>query len=124
MGILEHVWGVSSAQDRVWAHVSGISPRKAGASCLVVLQAFIDESVSTKGMFVLAGHIATAEAWACFAKDWEELLPYAVRDKNGEFNFKMRDMALSPDRMSRVPAFYKVIEKYALLSVSCGEVCT
>jgi hypothetical protein len=82
-------------------------------------QAFIDDSVTAGGEFVLAGHIAPAEAWANFAKEWEELLPLGTRAKNGSFHFKMSEMAATPERMARVPAFYALIEKYVTLSVSC-----
>lgn len=80
-------------------------------------EAFIDDSYSTDE-FVLAGHIAPAEAWAAFSKEWEELLPLGTRTKNGKFHFKMSEMAQFPDRMKRVPASYALIEKYVTLSVS------
>lgn len=63
IGPLDHVWGVSTTQDRVWAQVSGLPPSKAGKRLFVVFQAAIDESFEEKGVFVLGGCIATAEAW-------------------------------------------------------------
>ena len=83
----------------------------------MVLQAFIDDSYTKDGEFVLAGYIASAESWAKFSKDWEELLPFATLSKAGNRRFKMSDMAQG--RMERVPAFYRVIETYALAAVSC-----
>ena len=71
-----------------------------------------------KNEFVLAGHIATPEMWAQFSKAWEELLPFGTRAKNGKLHFKMSEMGLSPERLSRVPAFYRVIEDHVLLSMS------
>ncbi len=44
MGILDHVCGLSSEQDRVWAQVAGMHPDHAGERLLMVWQAFIDES--------------------------------------------------------------------------------
>jgi hypothetical protein len=42
---------------------------KAGEGILLVLQAFIDDSRGDNGLFVLAGHIASTESWAQFAKE-------------------------------------------------------
>lgn len=82
-------------------------------------QAFIDDSRDRSGNFVLAGHIASAEQWIQFTKDWEEMLLHAVRDKDGQFHFKMTEMAATPERMARVQAFYRIIERHVLMSVSC-----
>lgn len=85
----------------------------------MVFQAYIDDSYSAGGVFVLAGYIGTAEVWAKFSKEWEETLPYGVRSKDGRFHFKMSEMASNPERMGRVGAFYKVIERYDLTSIAC-----
>jgi len=119
-GILQHIWGKSRAVDRVWAQVSGLAPDKAGRRLFLVLQAFIDDSYKADGIFVLAGYIATAESWANFSKEWEEILPLGLRNSEGNFYFKMSEMALIPERMSRVPAFYRVIEKNTLMALSCS----
>src|ERR1022692_4661136 len=82
-------------------------------------QAFIDDSARRPdGDFVLAGHIATAEAWAHFAKEWEELLPLGTLAKNGNRHFKMSEMARSVQGMERTEPFYRLIEKYAVVSIS------
>ena len=94
MGILEHVWGISPAQDRVWAQVSGIAPSKSSKRLFVVLQAFIDDSYDDD-VFVLAGYIASEEAWANFAKDWEDLLQWGTLKSDGQRHFKMSEMAQS-----------------------------
>jgi hypothetical protein len=113
--LLEHVWGRSIAVDRVWSHVTGLAPSKAVGRVLVVLnwQAFMDESFSSEE-FVLAGHIASAEAWVQLAREWEELLP----GKDGKkIPFKMTNvMARTPERAQ---AHYRLIEKYVPVSVSC-----
>ncbi len=84
----------------------------------MVLQAFIDESFSEEE-FVLAGHIATAESWADFSKEWEQLLPaFGTLNEQGKYHFKMSEMAQSPERMDRVPFFYKVIEDRVVTSIS------
>jgi Protein of unknown function (DUF3800) len=119
MSILTHAWGISAAQDRVWVQVSGMSPEKSGRRLLLALQAFIDDSYSADGYFVLGGHIASAEAWAAFAKEWEHMLPFGVLDARNKYHFKMAEMAQSLERMGRVGAFYRIIEHYVLASISC-----
>jgi hypothetical protein len=115
--LLDHEWGISSGADRVWAQVAGMAPSTMPwERQLMVLQAFIDESVSEGGTFVLAGYIATAEAWADFSKEWEELLPTTTKGKSGRYRFKMSEMARY---MDRVPPFYEVIRRYAVFALSC-----
>lgn len=117
--LLSHRWGLSRAQDRVWAQVTGLRSSRAIARPLMVFQAFMDESVTDGATFVLAGYIATAEKWARFTKDWEELLPYGTLASDGSHHFKMKEMASLPERMERVRAFYKVIESHDLIGLSC-----
>lgn len=112
-----HNWGESAAADAVRELVVGVAPSVAGKRLLVALQAYIDDSVGEGGNYVLAGHIASADAWEAFSRDWEKTLPMGLRDKDGWY-FKMSEMAASPERMERVPAFYRVMEDHILLSVS------
>jgi hypothetical protein len=86
-------------------------------------QAFLDESAPKDASsgdveFVLAGHIATADAWEEFSEEWRELLPLGTRASNGNFHFKMAEMARTPESRDRVRHFYAVIEKYVLTSIS------
>jgi hypothetical protein len=119
IGILDHKWGVSPAQDRVWAQVSGVAPHKAGQRIFVILQAFIDDSYRKEGLFVLGGYIASAEAWAAFSNEWETALPsFGTRKKNGKYHFKMSEMA-GLRLLHRVPAFYDIIERHVLCSLAC-----
>ena len=113
-GLPEHVWGVSAAQDRVFAQICGMAPSRAVGRLFVILQAYIDDSYTKDGVFVLGGYVASVESWAAFSKEWEKLLPYAKRARNGQFHFKMNEMA---KHMDRVRAFYRIIEKHVLLSV-------
>lgn len=85
----------------------------------MVLQAFIDDSYDQNGTFVLGGHIASAEAWAALSRNWAELLPYGTLNKYGRHHFKMHEMAENPERMERVQAFFRVIERHVLVSLSC-----
>ena len=116
--LLEHVWGESPAVDRVWAQVTGMSPRRAVGCPLMVLQAFIDDSYTPGGAFVLAGYIATAETWAQFSQEWEETLPHGVRTPEGGFHFKLSEMTSNPERLARVEWFYRIIENHDLLPVA------
>lgn len=106
----DHRWGESRAADQVWKQVNGLRPSIAGARLLMILQAFIDESQGDD-IFVLAGYLATAEQWADFSREWEHLLPMGVLDRKNKYSFKMSLMAMNPERMERVAAFYRVIEK-------------
>lgn len=118
--ILNHVWGVSPGQDRIWALVCGLRPSEAGRRLLLMLQAYIDESNSPKtGTFVLAGYIASVENWSAFSRCWEQLLPFGTLNKYGKYHFKMQEMAMNSERMQRVEAFFNVIEQHVLASISC-----
>jgi hypothetical protein len=81
-------------------------------------QAFVDESFTAEE-FVLGGHIASADSWAVFAKEWEELLPLGTLAKNGKRHFKMAEMASSAEHVPHVRAFYNVIEAHVTCSISC-----
>ena len=120
LSILDHAWGKSSAQDLVWAEVCGLPPLKAARRVLVMLQAYIDDSIDDgKGIWVLAGYIADASEWAQFSKEWEELLQLLPPTRSGVRRFKMSEVAASEELMNYLPAFYAVIEKYVMASVSC-----
>jgi len=102
--------------------VNGMRPAVAGDTQLMVFQAYLDDSVSdlTKGdYFVLAGHVASAEQWAAFSKEWETLLPWAtVNPITGVRRFKMAEMGSSTIAKERVAAFYRVIEDNVTASIS------
>jgi hypothetical protein len=66
-------------------------------------QAFVDDSYTPNGEFVLGGHIATAKHWAEFSKEWEALLPLGTLSNENAYHFKMAEMAQTPERISRVP---------------------
>jgi hypothetical protein len=95
-----------------------MAPRRAVVSPLMVLQAFVDDSYKPNGFFVLGGYVATAEQWALFAADWEEMLPYGTRAPNNQWHFKMSEMALNEERLRRVPAFLNIIDKYDITPIS------
>jgi hypothetical protein len=88
----------------------------------VTLQAYIDDSYGDDGTFVLAGHIASAKVWESFSQEWAQLiLTHGTLDsKNETYHFKMKEMALNDERMSRVPAFYSLIENYVQCSIACS----
>ncbi|MGE0579913.1 DUF3800 domain-containing protein [Reyranella sp.] len=119
--LLEHVWGASRAADHVWAEVCGLAPGKAVGRLLMIFRAAVDESEnrSRDGLFVMGGHVATAEAWAKFSAEWEKMLPAGTRAKNGNMHFKMDEMDDNDERRSRVPWFFRIIEQHVLFSFSC-----
>src|ERR1700688_2027339 len=83
-------------------------------------QAYIDDSYTPEGTFVLGGYIATAENWAQFAKEWNALLPSGgTVANNGRYHFKMSEMSTTPQRMERAPAFYWIIERHVHSAASC-----
>lgn len=116
--LLEHVWGNSAAQDRVWAQVAGMGPARAIRRLLMALefQAFMDESQSTEE-FILGGYIQTAKVWAEFALDWEKLLPFGTKAKNGKFHFHMTELNYV-GRSADAEKFYEIIDKHELYAVS------
>ncbi|MCK5518386.1 MAG: DUF3800 domain-containing protein [Alphaproteobacteria bacterium] len=121
ISISNHILGMSLSQDRIWAQVCGMAPEMAGKRLFMVLQAYIDDSYNADGVFVLAGHISSAESWASFAKEWEKLLPYGtLAPKSNKYHFKMNEMAINKERMSRVQAFYRVIEDHVQCSIACS----
>jgi hypothetical protein len=81
------------------------------------LQAYIDDSYDGD-LFVLAGHVAPAESWSQFKRNWEFLLPTGTLNKYNRYHFKMVEMAQSEERMARFIPFYRVIEFFVPLSVS------
>jgi hypothetical protein len=99
--------------------VGAIGPPRSHTRLLMVLQAFFDESYKPNGVFVLGGHIARPDVWANFAKQWEEMLPFGVLDKDAKFYFKMSEMVLNPERMERIGAFFRLIENSEIVSLSC-----
>lgn len=82
----------------------------------MVLRAFIDDSYVKNGSFVLGGYIASVEAWASFAVEWEQLLPTCTRSKDGVLRFKMSEMQRY---MNRALPFYRVIEEYVSAALWC-----
>lgn len=116
--LLDHAWGRSRAGDRVWSQICGFAPSTLPSERrFVVLQACIDDSYTTDGVFVLGGYIASAEAWADFSREWEQLLPLTMKNRvSGKHRFKMSEMAR---RMASVPPFYSLIEHTVLASISC-----
>lgn len=85
----------------------------------MVLQAFIDESYDDdSGIFVMAGCIATAAAWAQFSKEWQKMLPkWGVLDKHGNYHFHLQEMT-TPERKRNVSIFFDTLYRYSLGFIS------
>jgi len=83
-----------------------------------VLHAFIDDSRSKGGVFVLAGAIASAESWAKFSLDWDEILPLAPLDQDGNRNFGFHDvLRAGGETVQNLPAFAQVIARHIKCTV-------
>jgi hypothetical protein len=85
---------------------------------IVALQAFIDDSLASDEVLVLAGYIADFERWAQFSIDWDELLGMCPKWDR----FKMVEVASSRDelRWERAGWFYRAIERHAQAFVACA----
>jgi uncharacterized protein DUF3800 len=108
-------WGVSEGGHALLASGCGLAPKPVGL--LMNLRAFVDESCDA-AVFSLAGYVSSIDRWRQFSIEWEKLLPFAVLNERGTYQFKMAEMALNEERMARVPAFYRVIEKYVAFAIS------
>jgi len=116
VSIAIHLWGESLAADRIWAEVAALPLEKAGDRLLTFWQGYFDES-ERNGVFALGGLIGKANDWASFSSEWSDLLPLAKIGPNGKRRFKAREMASSPEGLANMPAFVRLIEKYAFMSV-------
>ena len=118
--ILEHKWGESKAADQVWSLVAGMAPAMADKVCVMVLQAYIDESFDhEEGVFVLGGYVSPVGKWSAFAPEWEEILPYAgLRDEDGQYYFKMSSLAARDGGIARSQAFFNIIDRHCELPIS------
>jgi Protein of unknown function (DUF3800) len=84
----------------------------------MALKAFIDDSRSTGGTFVLAGCVGSIESWAKFSVEWQELLPFAPIAADLQRNFKFSEILLAGDeRVQYLPAFGKVVSAFALCTI-------
>lgn len=83
-----------------------------------MLQAYIDDSKSDGKLFVLAGYVAPAEAWAAFSDEWKAELDQAPA--LGEF--KMAEMnrrsSWNPNTWERCGRFYSIIERHVSAAIS------
>lgn len=87
----------------------------------MTLQAFTDDSTTRRENFVLAGYLATAEEWVKFSNEWGPLAKaWGTLQPDGNYVFKMSDMAWTDERRERVSAFYRVIESHELSAFAFG----
>jgi Protein of unknown function (DUF3800) len=112
---------LSEGRAAVLALVSGLSSRDRRNRDLAMLQCFIDDSGhGTKPVLVLAGFVASVEAWLAFSDDWQ-----AVLDQKPAFDYlRMREawgcrypVWSENERDRRLPLFREVIMKHALAGI-------
>lgn len=85
----------------------------------MIWQAYIDDSLDDTGIYALAGYMASADDWDRFSAEWRSMLKSGSLNDRNEYQFKMSEMALSPERMSRVSGFHNVIHNHAQASIAC-----
>jgi hypothetical protein len=74
--------------EHIWALVSGLPSGKRERRLLLMLQAYMDESYSYgPDVYAVAGFVSTAERWAAFSNEWQQLLAMTPRIRR----FKMSE---------------------------------
>lgn len=87
----------------------------------MIYQAYIDESITKNGIFLLGGAIASVDQWAAFNEDWVPLVQsHGLMDMHGNRYFKMSEMALTGDRRSKIIWFYAALERHVQGLLSCS----
>lgn len=82
-----------------------------------MLQAHIDES-QEGDVFVMAGYVATSEAWTHFSYEWRKILDTPATSHFRKIDhFKMAEMRSASD-LEKSGWFYRVIEDHVLAAVS------
>lgn len=87
-----------------------------------MLQAYVDESISTDGrgrLFVMAGYIASPDKWKAFSDEWSSLLGMRSPHFRRLDEFKMADLVQSPVGIKQAELFYRVIERHLETSIAC-----
>lgn len=82
----------------------------------MTLRAFMDDSYTKGGVFVLSGFVASVSEWASFSEEWVEMLELLPLNAHGKRVFKMSEVRQSEQTMSDIIAFYKIIQR----NVRCG----
>jgi hypothetical protein len=104
---------VTKANQGVWALVSGFAPlKKRRGRLLLVFQAYIDDSFESGDALILAGFVASAEKWAAFSDEWQEIvdmrMPYPIK------SYHAAKHGNSDEEREREMFFYRVIERHVM----------
>ena len=105
------------SRNVILAEIAGMAPRLRSLRDLAMLQCFIDESgYPDKPIFVMAGWLASVDAWADFAVEWQECLDMKPPIKA----FKMSDALSSwgDQTQDRVTRLHRIIDNHAIGGVS------
>jgi hypothetical protein len=97
---------------RLLSLVSGLPEPKRSRRNLLMLQAFVDESVQDRSLFVMAGYVAPVDKWLQFSTAWQQILDLREGRHRPIATFKMRRLTHARG-LHRAAMFYKVIEDYA-----------
>jgi hypothetical protein len=115
-----------SGGSEVLALVSGLPAPERNEQLLLMFQIYVDESISTQPpIYVLAGHISTAEKWARFSDEWKQRLDMTPRLEY----FKMSEAMGSPSGQfagfsdesvnEKLRMLDSLIQEYATGSIAC-----
>jgi Protein of unknown function (DUF3800) len=84
----------------------------------MVFQLYVDDSSDNSRMLILAGYIATAENWAKFSDEWQEILdmrrPYPLKA------YHAAERGNSDEEREREIFLFRVIERYVQGGVAFG----
>lgn len=103
---------LARGKGRLHALYSGLSRRSRRERLVMVFQARTDYS-RHGAVAVIAGYVATEEAWGAFSEEWQACL-----DDERLAQFKMSDMAKSGARRKRCEGFYRVVERHVHCALS------
>lgn len=109
---------LSPANEGVWAFVCGYAPKlRRQKYKIMVLRAYIDDSMESGDALIMAGYISTAEKWASFSYEWAEILgmkrPYALK------SYHASKTGQSEEEQERSMFLYRVIERHVIAGICC-----
>ncbi len=115
---------ISPASEPIWAVVSGFAGEARANRPLIMLQAYVDESVGD-GIYAMAGYIASAEQWAAFSDEWRQFLEMSPKIDYFKFSEAMHLSGEFQDwreeaRDEKLSLLYKVIGAHAAAFVAVG----
>lgn len=108
----------SRASAPIWSMVCHFPGDKRRKRHLLMMKAYIDDSNNSgPAWFVLAGYVASAEKWATFSDEWQQILDMSPRI--GRFKMKDAHGQWSDQQWNeRLGLFYRTIKDHVSGAVS------